>query len=74
MAGTRRTAREDGQAYASQTADYDPGFCRYCGNKLVAYTEGRPPKYCGPTCRSGAYRRAKPTRKVRENRSAGQTL
>lgn len=64
MAGARRTSREDGEEYASQPADYDPGHCQYCGNKLVAYTEGRPPKYCGPGCRSGAYRRSRPSRRT----------
>lgn len=73
MAGQRRKTREDGATYETGIADYDPGVCGYCGMQLVARRKGRPPRFCGPTCRSGAYRHSTPTRKVKQGLSKGQT-
>ncbi len=72
MAGSKREAREDGQPYSTPLGDYDPGMCGYCGAQLVARAEGRPPKYCGPSCRSGAYRRSRPSWKTRRGLNRGQ--
>lgn len=68
MAGAGKDRREDGERYASGRSDIDAGVCRYCGNKLEVYTEGRPPKYCGSTCRSGAWRGSHPSMRTRYGR------
>ncbi|GAB3969869.1 hypothetical protein GCM10029978_042090 [Actinoallomurus acanthiterrae] len=34
-----------------------PRYCVECGARLRVHATGRPPRYCGPTCRQRAHRR-----------------
>lgn len=45
--------RDTHRAARHETADH----CVECGTRLQVHTTGRPPRYCGPTCRQRARRR-----------------
>lgn len=70
MAGAKRVTREDGHTYTSPAEA--TAACAYCGNKIVIRREGRPAKYCGPGCRSGAHRGSRPNSTTRAGMSDTQ--
>jgi ribosomal protein L24E len=63
VAGARRRTREDGADYVTKVVA--SAVCEYCGNLLVVHAEGRPPRFCGSGCRSGAFRRSKVTKRLK---------
>ena len=65
MAGIKKTHDEDGRQYVSQVVGESK--CAYCGNPIVIRSEGRPAKFCSPTCRAGAHRGSRPSRQTRVN-------
>jgi len=40
-----------------ETAAHSVRYCAECGARLRIRATGRPPRYCGPTCRQRARRR-----------------
>ncbi|MFD0687862.1 TetR/AcrR family transcriptional regulator [Actinomadura fibrosa] len=49
-----------------------PTYCEECGTRLHVRPTGRPPRYCGPTCRQRAHRRRPTPRQAPENARGGQ--
>lgn len=70
MAAARRTADEEGREYVTRVIGKSK--CGYCGRKIVIREEGRPAKYCGKTCRAGAYRGSQPSKATARGKNAGQ--
>ncbi|MER7370643.1 TetR/AcrR family transcriptional regulator, partial [Nonomuraea wenchangensis] len=47
----------DGTGAPARHGTTGPRHCAECGAVLRVHTTGRPPRYCGPTCRQRAHRR-----------------
>lgn len=57
--GLRPTAVTESSPFrdTSLQSGHETLHCLECGTRLRLHTTGRPPRYCGPTCRQRAHRR-----------------
>lgn len=54
--------REDGRPYESGIVAET--VCAYCGESITQRAEGRRRLFCDATCRSGSYRKSRPSKRV----------